>query len=238
MGARRFLPVLAMLSALAMPASYAQDIAPDALIRGVTLEVIDAIRANPDVRAGNPAMVAELVEQRILPHFDFTHMTQLAVARNWLVATPEQRIVLTAEFRTLLVRTYSTALAGYRDQTFEFKPLRAARGDTDVTVRSVIRQAGTAPLNLDYDLEKQAAGWKVYDIKIAGMSLITTYRDSFATTVRESGVNGLIHALADKNRLGDGRFRSRRSGDFFTPVLFQGLLQPPEPGPGYISHSR
>jgi phospholipid transport system substrate-binding protein len=132
-------------------------------------------------------------------------MTQIAVARNWRAATPEQQAALTAAFKTLLVRTYSTALSSYRDQVIEFKSMHAAAADTDVTVKSVVKQSGTEPITMDYNMEKSPAGWKVYDIKVAGVSLVTTYRDSFAEKIRDGGVDGLIKALEEKNRQGDAR---------------------------------
>ena len=204
-----FTSALVLISALAMPSSLAQDLAPDVLLKTVTLEVIAIIRQDRDIQAGNAAKVADLVETRIVPHFDFTRMTQIAVARNWRLATPGQQNALTTEFRTLLVRTYSTALSSYRDQVIEFRPLRAAPGDTEVTVKSVMKQPGTAPLTMDYDMENTGVGWKVYDVKIDGISLITTYRETFAGKVREGGVDGLIKSLSDKNRQGDARFRSQ-----------------------------
>jgi phospholipid transport system substrate-binding protein len=197
-----FKSVLALIAALAAPLACAQDVAPDVLLKTVTSEVIAIISQDADIQAGNPAKVAELVETRILPHFDFSRMTQSAVARNWLLATPEQQQALITEFKTLLVRTYSTALSGYRDQVIEYKPLRAEPGATDVTVRSDMRQPGRERLNIDYDMEKTAAGWKVYDIKIAGVSLVTTYRGTFAGKVRDGGIEGLIKLLWDKNRQG------------------------------------
>jgi phospholipid transport system substrate-binding protein len=203
--------VLALVFALAAPLALAQDVAPDVLLKGVTSEVIAIIKQDKDAQAGNPARVADLVETRILPLFDFAHMTQLAVARNWRVATPEQQKALTAEFKTLLVRTYSMALSNYRDQVIEFKRLRAAPGDTEVTVNSVVKETGTESLTIAYDMEKTPAGWKVYDIKIDGVSLITTYRETFAGKVRAAGVDGLIKSLSDKNRQGDARIRSRQT---------------------------
>ena len=193
---------LALMAALAAPLACAQDVAPDVLLKSVTAEVIAIIRQDADIQAGNPAKVAELVETRILPHFDFVRMTQSAVARNWQLATPEQQQALTTEFRTLLVRTYSMALASYRDQVIEYKPLRADAGATEVTVRSDLHQPGRERLNIDYDMEKTPAGWKVYDIKIAGVSLVTTYRGTFASQVRDGGIEGLIKLLWDKNRQG------------------------------------
>jgi len=193
---------LVLISALAAPFSLAQAVAPDVLLNAVTSEVIAIIRQDKDIQAGDPAKVADLVETRILPLFDFTRMTRIAVARNWRLATPEQQKALTLEFKTLLVRTYSTALSSYRDQMIEYKPLRAAPGDTEVTVKSEIKQPGTERMTIDYDMEKTPAGWKVYDIKIAGVSLVTTYRGTFAGKVRDSGIEGLIKSLSDKNRQG------------------------------------
>ena len=173
---------------LAAPFSSAGDVAPDVLLNAVTVEVVAIIKQDKDVQAGNPSKVADLVETRILPLFDFARMTQVAVARNWRVATPQQQKSLIAEFKTLLVRTYSTALSNYRDQVIEFKRLRTAPGDTEVMVRSVMKQPGMDPLNMDYDMERTATGWKVYDIKIDGVSLIANYRETFAARVRDGGV--------------------------------------------------
>ena len=219
-----FKSALVLISAIITPLSFAQDAAPDALLKAVTLEVIAIIRQDEDTQASNPAKIADLVETRILPLFDFTHMTRIAMARNWRLATPEQQNALTAEFKTLLVRTYSTALSSHGDQAIEFKRLRAASGATEVTVKSVIKQAGTAPLTIDYDMEKMAAGWKVCDIKIEGVSLITAYRETFAGKIREGGVDGLIKSLADKNRQGDTRARSHQTQNFYIPVIFRSLL--------------
>jgi phospholipid transport system substrate-binding protein len=216
---------LALLLAVAAPVAGAQTTAPDVLLKNVTAEVITIIRQDKDIQAGVPAKVAEVVETRILPLFDFARMTQLAVARNWNAATPEQQKSLTTEFRTLLVRTYSTALSNYRDQAIDFKPLRSAPGDTEVTVKSVVKQAGMDALSMDYDMEKRADGWKVYDIKIDGISLITTYRETFANKVREGGVEGLIKSLADKNRQGDARVRVHHTENSQFPAMVRFLLQ-------------
>ena len=162
---------LVLISALAAPLSPAQDVAPDVMLKAVTSEVIAIIRQDKDIQAGDPAKVADLVETRILPLFDFTRMTQIAVARNWRLATPEQQKALTLEFKALLVRTYSTALSSYRDQVIEYKPLRLTPDATEVTVRSDVRQSGKERITIDYEMEKTSAGWKVYDVKIAGVSL-------------------------------------------------------------------
>ncbi|OGA22275.1 MAG: hypothetical protein A3I02_04470 [Betaproteobacteria bacterium RIFCSPLOWO2_02_FULL_67_26] len=197
-----FTSALVLATSVAAPLSLAQDAAPDVLVKTVTSDVLAIIRQDKDIQAGNPSKVADLVETRILPHFDFARMTQAAVARNWRLATPEQQEALTTEFKTLLVRTYSTALSGYRDQVIEYKPLRAAPDATEVTVRSDVQQSGRERMTIDYDMEKTPAGWKVYDIKIAGVSLVTTYRETFAGKVRDGGIEGLIKSLWDKNRPG------------------------------------
>ncbi len=184
---------------VALPA-FAQEIAPDELLKGVTGEVVAAIRQDKAIQSGDAAQINALVEAKILPHFDFQRATQLAVGAHWRAATAEQRERLTREFRTLLVRTYSGALANYRDQVIEFRPLRARPGDTDVTVRSQVKQAGAEPVVIEYDLEKTGTEWKVYDVRVAGISLVVTYRSSFSEEVRNRGIDGLISTLAAKNR--------------------------------------
>jgi len=173
--------------------------APDAMLSAATRVVTDALTQDNGPQGSSPAKISNLVESTILPLFDFRHMTRLAVARNWTLASPAQQSALVNEFKTLLVRTYSTALAAYRDQVIEYGPLRMASGATDVTVKSTVSQPGTARISIDYDMEMTTAGWKVYDIKIGGISLVTTYRSSFAQTVRNVGLDGLIRTLATKN---------------------------------------
>lgn len=200
------------LSALAFAVSaLADEPAPDALVTAISDEVIAAIKNDKDLRSGNPAKIAALVEAKILPHFDFAHTTRIAMGPNWRRATPEQQDRLTREFRALLVRTYSTALTTYRDQRVDVKPLRARPGDMQVTVRTEIRQSGAQPVSFDYEMEKTPEGWKVFDIRIAGASLAATYRDTFAETVRNSGVDGLIELLSGKNRQNDARSASAQT---------------------------
>lgn len=216
---------LAFLAALA-PVARAQEVAPDALLASVTAEVIAIIKQDKDIQAGNPAKVADLIETRILPHFDFARMTQIAMARHWRLATPEQQQALITEFRTLLVRSYSSALASYRDQFIEFRRLRVAPGDTEVTVKSWVKQPGIEALPIDYDMERLREGWKVYDIKIAGVSLVTTYRETFASGVRRAGVEGLLKSLVDRNRRDDFRLtlqQAQNSALMF--AIMQNLVQ-------------
>lgn len=192
--------LLLWVLALACTMASAQDASPDLLVKNITLEVIDIIKQDKEIQAGNPRKIATLVETRILPNFNFARMTQIAVAVNWRRASPEQQKQLTDEFRTLLVRTYSNALSLYRDQAIEFKPLRMRPEDAEVTVKSEIRQRGAQPVTLDYDMEKTSNGWKVFDVKVGGVSLITNYREEFAAQVREVGIEGLIKTLVSKNR--------------------------------------
>lgn len=181
-------------------AALAQEQAPDALIRQVTNEVLDIVRKDKDIQAGSHKKAIDLVETKVLPHFNFTRMTALAMGINWRKATPDQQQMLVDQFRTLLVRTYSTALTSYRNQAIDFKPLRAQPADTDVTVRSEVRQSGAEAVTIDYSMEKTPSGWKVYDVVVGGVSLVTTYRETFANEVRNAGVDGLIKTLSDKNR--------------------------------------
>lgn len=190
----------ALAWALAMPSAVAEDLAPDALMRQISSQVVASIRQDKDIQAGDAAKIAALVEAKILPHFDFRRTTQIAMGANWRRASPEQQEQLTREFRTLLVRTYSGALASYRDQVIEFRPLRAAPGDTEVTVRSQVRQPGAEPIVIEYDMAKAGSGWKVFDVRISGISLVATYRSAFAEEVRNHGVDGLINLLVSKNR--------------------------------------
>ena len=191
---------LLALAALGADVAAAQETTPDALVRMVTQEVIAIIKQDRDIQAGNQKKTVALVEQKVLPHFDFTRMTALAMGVNWRKATPEQQKALVDQFRILLVRTYSTALSAYRNQVIEVKPLRAQPTDADVVVRSEVRQSGAEAVTIDYSMAKTSADWKVYDVTVGGVSLVTTYRDTFANEVRNSGVDGLIKALADKNR--------------------------------------
>lgn len=177
-------------------AGLAQDIAPDTLVKNVTLEVVELITKEK----GNRAKIVSVIEEKVLPHFNFTAMTALAMGQNWGKASPEQKKRLTEEFRTLLVRTYASALAAYSEQKFDFRPLRAKPTETDVTVNVRVLQPGGQPVTLDYSMEKTANGWKVYDVMVGGVSLVANYRTEFANAVRTSGIDGLIKDLQTKNR--------------------------------------
>lgn len=192
-------------------AAGATETAPDALLSAATLTVTASLRQDKNLLTNSQGRIAELVEVTILPLFNFRHMTKRAVAPHWRLASPEQQNALIAEFTTLLVHTYSTTLANYRDQAIEYKPLRLAPGETEVTVKSVVKQPGAERMTIDYDMEKTPAGWKVYDIKVAGISLITTYRSTFAQIVRAGGVDGLIQSLSAKNQQADAGLRPQES---------------------------
>lgn len=196
--------ILALGSAIAglclALAAIAQDVPPDVLVKTVTLEVIDIVGKDKDIQSGNQKKIVDLVEAKVLPHFNFTAMTRLAVATNWEKSTAEQKKHLTEEFKTLLVRTYSSALTTYRDQKFDFRPLRAKPTDTDVTVQVRIAQSGREPVMLEYDMEKTPSGWKAYDVRVAGVSLVVNYRTEFANEIRATGIDGLIRGLAAKNK--------------------------------------
>ena len=189
--------LLVLLPALAQ----AQTTAPDVLVKTITDEVTAMIKKDKDIQAGDTKKAAELIESKIVPHFNFTRMARLAMGRNWRSATPEQQKELASEFKTLLVRTYSTALTNYREQRIDYKPLRAKADDNEVTVKSDVKQSGSSqPVTIDYEMEKTDNGWKIYDVKVGGVSLVTTYRDTFASEVRDHGIDGLIKSLAAKNR--------------------------------------
>ena len=173
--------------------------APDQLVKTVTLEVVDLIQKDKDIQKGDRKKVIALIEAKVLPHFNFQAMTSSAVGRNWDKASAEQKARLMDEFRILLVRTYSSALASYSNQKFDFRPLRSKPTDTDVTVNVRILQSGSQPVTIDYDMEKRPGGWKVWDVRVGGISLVANYRTEFDNLIRESGVEGLIKALVAKN---------------------------------------
>ncbi|MBM3374093.1 MAG: ABC transporter substrate-binding protein, partial [Betaproteobacteria bacterium] len=173
--------------------------APDVLARNVTDEVLQILRTDKDLQSGNQRKARELIETKIAPHFNFAGMTRLALGRNWSAATPEQRKQLVAEFRALLVQTYTASLILFKDQKIEYRPLKMAPTDTDVIVRSLVRGSGE-PVQVDYDMEKTDEGWKVYNVKIGGVSLVENYRGTFNTEVTKNGIDGLIKTLREKNR--------------------------------------
>lgn len=219
----KYLLLLAL--ALGAPASLAQGLAPDALLRTAAFDVIGDMQQDSGLQIADSGKVAALVEAKILPLFDFAHMTRLAAARNWHLATPEQRSRLIDEFRTLLVRTYSSALERYRGERIVFKQTRAAPSAEEVTVRSEVIQPGKERMTLDYDMQKTSEGWKIYNVKVADVSLISTYREVFAEKVRAGGVDGLIKFLADENRGSASRFNSIASSFWEKSKVMYAIFQ-------------
>jgi len=185
-----------------LPAAYAADEAPDAMIKRLSDEVLAAIKADPSIQAGDTNKVIALVDSKIMPNVNFQRMTAAAVGPAWRQATPEQQKRLQDEFKVLLVRTYSGALAQVNDQSISLKPLRASPSDPEVVVRTEIRGRGD-PIQLDYRLEKtpgQGAGWKIYNLNVLGVWLVETYRSQFAQEINARGVDGLIASLSERNK--------------------------------------
>jgi phospholipid transport system substrate-binding protein len=183
----------------ALGVAHAGVVAPDVLIKNTVDEVIGIIKQDKDIQAGDPKKINALVDAKVLPHFDFTRMTQLAVGKYWRTATPGQKQALATEFRNMLVRTYTKVFTVYRDQTVEMKPFRMEAGDTEVTVKTVIIKPGSQPIPVDYEMKIAADGWKVFDISIEGVSMVMSYRGTFASEIQDGGIDGLIKTLSDKN---------------------------------------
>jgi phospholipid transport system substrate-binding protein len=192
--------ILALTTTAFLAPAFSQETPPDALVKSVTLEVVELIAKDKEIKSGSRAKLISVIEEKVLPHFNFTAMTALAMGQSWGKANPEQKKRLTEEFRTLLIRTYASALAAYSEQKFDFRPLRAKSTDTDVTVNVRVLQPGGQPVTLDYSMEKTANGWKVYDVMVGGVSLVANYRTEFANSVRASGIDGLIKELQTKNK--------------------------------------
>ena len=191
--------MFATAALMATSAVFAQT-GPDEVVKSAATSVTTVLKGDPSI-LGNAAKLKELIESKLLPNFNFPRMTQLAMGRNWAKASPEQQTALTREFQTLLVRTYSGALSNFKNNTIDYKPLRMAAGESDVTVKTVINQANGQGIPIDYSLEKGADGsWKAYDIIVAGVSLVTNYRDEFNTVVRDQSVDALVKQLQAKNK--------------------------------------
>lgn len=190
--------VLAVACCFTATGAMAQE-APDVLVKRVAEDTLAIIKSDPKVQAGDQARIREVVETKLLPYFDFERITALAMGRNWRQATPEQQKQLVDQFRTLLVRTYSGALAQYKDQKMDYKPLRAEANATDVTVKTEVVRTGQAPVQIDYGMTRTPSGWKVYDVIVGGVSLVTNYRDEFNEQIKKGGVDGLIKTLQSKN---------------------------------------
>ena len=178
----------------------AQDVAPDVLVRNTTEEVLSIVRADKEIREGKTERIVQLIEEKVAPHFDFARMTRLAVGRPWREAAPSQREGLINEFRTLLVRSYAAAFTAYLGIAVEYRPHRMNPGDTETVVQTLIKLPGGAqPMTVDYDMTSTPNGWKVYDVRVAGASLIINYRNLFAQEIQNGGIDGLLKSLVDKN---------------------------------------
>ena len=191
--------VLLLLSSTSFAQTPDQNTPPDALIKMVVTDVMTSVKADPDIQKGNIPKVMELVEKKIVPFTDMRRTTEMAMGPNWKKATPEQQAILVSEFKTLLMRTYSGALSQLRDQTVQFKALRAAPDDKEVVVKTVVIGRGD-PISLDYRLEKGSNGWKVYDMNIMGAWLVEAYRNQFANQISQNGIDGLVKFLQDRNK--------------------------------------
>jgi phospholipid transport system substrate-binding protein len=179
--------------------ALAQDLGPEELVKKLTQEVLEAIQKDKQLAAGDKQKAIKLAEEKILPHVDFEEATRLAVGRGWAQANPEQKKKLVAEFRSMLVRTYSNAIGAYQGQTMKVMPVRMKPADTEVTVHNQFIRPGGKPVLVDYSMRKTDRGWKIYDIVVEGVSLVLTYRSEFDAVVKQEGVDGLIKRLAQKN---------------------------------------
>ena len=204
MFSRRSLLAACSAAALLVAGGAHAEQAPDALIQSVSTEVLEAVKADKSIQAGDVRKIIALVDAKVMPHVNFTRMTASAVGRYWRQATPEQQQRLQDEFKLLLVRTYSGALAQVKDQTVTLKPMRGAPTDTEVVVKTEVRGKGDA-IQLDYRLEKTSGAWKIYDLNVLGVWLVENYRNSFAQEIGANGIDGLIGKLAEKNKAAAGK---------------------------------
>lgn len=198
--ARMRLGFLVVMLVLAANSTALAQTAPDKLVKSVADDVLTVLRQDPELKAGSQAKFAELLEQKVAPHFDFERMTRLAVGRNWREASPEQQKALVEQFRSLLIRSYSSAYTAYKDIAIDVKPVRMQPSDNDVQVRTQIKVPnGGQPIGVDYSMYKAGSDWKIYDVTVEGVSLVTTYRSTFAEEIRQNGIDGLIKSLQEKN---------------------------------------
>ena len=201
--------IAVLLSTLLLaPTTWAIETSPDILVNNTAQEVLAIIKRDKGIQSGNKAKILALVESKILPHFNFTRMTRLAMGKNWSKATPQQQQELQKQFRTLLVRTYYKALSVYSHHTIKVTPLKAITGDY-ATVKTQVMQTHGNPVSIDYSMEKTSSGWKVYDITVAGVSLVINYRSSFNSQIRRGGIEGLLKTLSKKNRMLDAKDKEK-----------------------------
>lgn len=197
---QRMVKWMAALACMGFMSLAMAEVAPDELVKKTAEDVLAVVKQDKDIKAGNQSKIFALAEEKILPNFNFDRVSRLVLGKAWTKATPEQKSAFQNEFRSLLLRTYATALSKYSNQTIEYKPFRAQPGDTDVKVKTQILQPGGQPVTVDYSLEKGSDSWKVYDITIEGVSLVTNYRGQFSNEIRQNGLDGLIQKLAAKNQ--------------------------------------
>ncbi len=199
MNSVRFLAAIAAVFLSTMNVQAAEMLAPDVLVKNTASNVLEVIKSDKDIQAGDNKKIVSITEEKIVPHFDFERMSRLVLGRAWKAASKDQQVKFTAEFRNLLVRTYSVALAKYRNQSIEYKPFKMAATDDDVVVKTQIIQPGGQSIPIDYALEKGDTEWKVYDVKIDGISLVTNYRGQFSNELKQDNMDALIQKLVDKN---------------------------------------
>lgn len=198
--ARALILALLLAASSAVVSAQAEILPPDVLVRNTTEEVLSIVRSDREIKEGKTERIVQLIEDKVAPHFDFARMTRLAVGRPWREATPGQREALVREFRALLVRSYAAAFTAYLGIAVEYRPHRMNAGDTETVVQTLIKMPGGAqPISVDYDMTGTPDGWKVYDVRVAGASLIINYRNLFAQEIQNGGIEGLLKALVDKN---------------------------------------
>jgi phospholipid transport system substrate-binding protein len=197
---RKHFSILFTLLVVCAGSASAQQEAPDVLVKRVSGEILELAKTDKQIQAGNQQRIMEVVQAKVIPHVNFQRMTAMAAGRFWREATPEQQAALTTEFRSLLIYTYSGAISQVRNQVLEFKPMRAGADDDEVEVRSMVIQPRGEPIQLNYRLEKTASGWKIYDVNILGAWLVETYKGTFASEINKGGMDGLIRALAERNK--------------------------------------
>ncbi|MBA3696252.1 MAG: ABC transporter substrate-binding protein [Methylotenera sp.] len=193
----KFLVSISMLMSFGLAHA---EVTPDALVKQTADDVLATLKTDKDVQAGNQKKIYAIAEEKILPNFDFDRVCRMVLGKNWKIATPEQQAGFQKEFRSLLLRTYASALGKYKDQVIQYKPLHAEAGESNVTVKTQIIQPGGQPIGVDYSLFKGESGWKVYDIVIEGVSLVTNYRSQFTNEIRQNGIDSLIKKLTEKNK--------------------------------------
>ncbi len=203
--------LLLALSLLCFSLTVLATEGPDELVKRTADDVLAVVKTDKDIQAGDQQKIFALAEEKIVPNFNFDKVSRMVLGKNWTKATPEQKTAFQAEFRTLLIRTYATALSKYRNQTIEYKPMRMAEGATTASVKTQIVQPGGQPIEVNYTLERQPEAWKVYDIVIEGVSLVTNYRGQFAQEIRQNGLDSLIKKLADKNKAAQAKAASSNS---------------------------